>query len=84
MRCAIWMLWGYTAASVTGSITLFEVKKDTQPSQTYSGVFNKTQLCATYCCFFTTGEYNQILVVPLPLNTHNHTNSGSCLSGSSE
>jgi len=35
-------------------------QKGTQPSQTCSGVFIKTQLCAIYCCFFAIGEYNII------------------------
>jgi hypothetical protein len=35
-------------------------QKDTQPSQTCSGGFIKTQLYAICCCFFAIGEYNLI------------------------
>jgi hypothetical protein len=35
-------------------------QKDTQPSQTCSGGFIKTQLYAICCCFFAIGEYNPI------------------------
>ena len=35
-------------------------QKDTQPSQTCSGGFIKTQLYAICCCFFAIGEYNRI------------------------
>ena len=35
-------------------------QKDTQPSQTCSGGFIKTQLRAIRCCFFAIGEYNLI------------------------
>jgi len=33
---------------------------NTQPSQTCSGGFIKTQLYAICCCFFAIGEYNLI------------------------
>jgi hypothetical protein len=33
---------------------------DTQPSQTCSGGFIKTELYAACCCFFAIEEYNQI------------------------
>ena len=32
-------------------------QKDTQPSQTCTGGFIKTQLYAICCCFFAIGEY---------------------------
>jgi len=35
-------------------------QKDTQPSQTCSGGFIKTQLYAICCCYFAIGEYNLI------------------------
>ena len=35
-------------------------QKDTQPSQTCSGGFTKTQLYAVCCCFFAIGECNLI------------------------
>ena len=35
-------------------------QKDTQPRQTCSGGFIKTQLYAICCCFFAIGEYNLI------------------------
>ena len=50
--CAVIVIGGYKSV---GEI------KDTQPSQTCSGGFIKTQLYATCCCFFAIGEYILIL-----------------------
>jgi hypothetical protein len=41
-------------------------QKDTQPSQTCSGGFIKTQLCAICCCFFSVGELGNI-IQPYPI-----------------
>jgi len=35
-------------------------QKDTQPSQTCSGGYIKTQLYTVCCCFFAVGEYSLI------------------------